>query len=530
MDSQRLKVILVVAFAAFAALYLGIAAATAQLEAIAWVAAALIVVFILALGKNVWALIPVSLVLAGYINFLPGNPMPWWCAAAVVGGMTVIRFLMHRTECFEFHFTWLDFAVLLQMVAVGQAFMRNPTGLSILGDDMVGGKPYFAFGLAAVGYFLLSIVKTDLKTMKWVVIFMVLAAIADGALMLASVFLPTLAALTLPIYSGASFGAAVTGESNTDVENTRLVGARELGESLGLAAFTIFRPLTTINPLYPLRFCMMVASLGGILLSGFRSTLGLLAIYAVVSSLIRRRTTDLLIGGFVAIPLLVLLIMTDSVQKLPYGVQRILSVLPVTVEAHISEGAESSSEWRFEMWKLALSSDRYIRDKWLGDGFGYRADELAAMMDSAFGDQRKMAGWNSMDAMMAKGSYHGFHVETIRMTGYFGLLCALIGMMIFFRHAWRQIQHFRGRDEWGFILYLCIPYLIYPFYFMLVFGAYRSNFPVVILAAGMIKILDNIRVRELAEAKTRQQVQEPSGTPVRGLPPNRHPQPAMKVR
>jgi hypothetical protein len=223
--------------------------------------------------------------------------------------------------------------------------------------------------------------------------------------------------------------------------------------------------------------------------------------------------------------------MTDTVQKLPYGAQRILSVLPVNVRHDARQNAQGSSDWRFEMWELALTTDRYISNKWLGDGFAFRADELAIMQDAAFGANRISGSKNlGQDLMMAKGSYHGFHVETIRMTGAFGLLCALIGLGIFFRYAWIQIQHFRDRPEWPFILYLCIPFLIHPFYLMLVFGAYRGGFPQILVAAAMIKVLDNIRVSELTTARAQAPVAlpEPAQASGRRLPPGRFPQPAMK--
>lgn len=500
MDSNKLKVVLVVIFAAFAALYLGIAAATAQMEAIAWVVGVLGFVFVLVLGKHVWVLIPVCLALGGNINLIPGSPAPWWGAVGVVGTIFTMRFFL-RTSDFQFRFTWLEFAIFIQIVAIGQAFVRNPTGLSILGGDVVGGKPYIIFGFAFAAYALLSVVRTDLKIVRWAVIFAVLMAIVDGGLMLMSVLVPALAMKILPIYSGVSFGAAASGREAGDTADSRLSGAREIGEPLGVAAFTIFRPMSTLNPLRLLPFLLMVSSLGFVLLSGYRSILIYLAIVAVVSSLIRRKLFDVVFCGTLGLFTLTFLVVTDTVQKLPFGAQRILSELPVSVRPDAREAATKSSDWRFEMWRLALTTDRYISNKWLGDGFAFRADELAVMQASLQGDGRGSARFQGQDVMMAKGSYHGFHVETIRMTGAFGLLCALIGLGIFFRYAWIQIQYFRGRPEWGYILWICIPFLIHPFFLMLVFGAYRAEFPQILVAAGLLKVLDSIRVREIAETK-----------------------------
>jgi hypothetical protein len=137
---------------------------------------------------------------------------------------------------------------------------------------------------------------------------------------------------------------------------------------------------------------------------------------------------------------------------------------------------------------------------------------------------------NQQDLMLAKGSYHGFHVETIRFNGFVGLIAALVAMGIFFKYALNLIRHFRGRQEFGYVLFICMPYLIYPFYYMLVFGSYRNAFPVVLAGAGLLKILDTIRIRELATTRAETPLPEPSQSPVRSLPPGRFPQPSMRIQ
>ena len=501
MDSSKIKVIIIAVLAAFFALYLGVAAATAQFEAIAWVAGIGCIVLLIALGKHVWCLIPIGLAFAGQVNAVPGSPSPWWLATIAVALMFTIRFLSRKHD-FQFRFTWLEFAILLQVIAVAQAFIRNPAGLSILGGDTVGGKPYISFAMATVAYLMLSVVNTELKIVKIVIMFVIGASFLDGGLLLASVYAPALAAAVLPIYSGVSFTAAVSGTTVVDTESYRLDGAQVIGSQMGIATLTLFRPLTTINPFYPLRFLMIVSCLSLVLLSGFRSVLGVLVIYGVVSYLIRKKMADVLIGAMIAFIGLTVLVVSDSAQKLPFGAQRILYVLPINVSDQARQDAEQSSDWRFEMWRLALTTDRYINNKLLGDGFNFRRDELAAQLAISFGDTRMASNVDSIDNFMSKGSYHGFHVEAIRMTGALGLLCAVIALIIFLKYAWRQIKHFRGRPEWGFVLFICIPFLIHPFYLLLIFGAYRTGFPDILVAAGMIKVLDNIRVRELAAIRS----------------------------
>jgi hypothetical protein len=524
-DSSKIKVILIVALAMFFALYLGVAAATAQLEAIAWVAAALGIIFVLALGKQVWVLIPISLMLSGGINALPGAPLPWWAATAVVGTVLLLRFLTRKTDTFIFRFTWLDFAIALQVIAVAQAFVRNPTGLSILGGETVGGKTYLIYGLSFIAYTTLSVMQSDIKKFRIVVFVMILVGCLDGLLIILTQLSPLVAGITLPLYSATDFNAAQGLE--IDVNESRLTGAQDLSRTLGLAAFTLFAPLSTCNPLHPVRFMMAMSAVALCLLSGFRSALGALLIFFVVGTVVRKRYQDLMLGMVAALLALALLMGSGLTRELPFGAQRILSVLPfVEVNDNTRQNAEDSSEWRFEMWRLVLTTDRYIKNKLLGDGFGYSADELRAALDSAMGDQRMLGQANQQDMMLAKGSYHGFHVEAIRFTGVFGLIMALVSMGIFFRYSLKLIRHFRDRPEWGYVLFICVPFLIHPFYYMLIFGSYKNVFPVMLAMAGMLKILDNIRFSELAAAP----VPEPSQSPVQRLALGRFPQPAMKTR
>jgi hypothetical protein len=531
MDTNKLKHILLAGLTLFGALYLGIAAATAQFEAVAWVVGVGGFIFLFALGKNVWCLIPVALAFTGQVNAIPGAPSPWWIATLAVASMFAIRFLTRKHD-FQLRFTWLEFAIFLQVIVVAQAFVRNPAGLSVLGGDTVGGKPYISFALATLAFFLLSVVRSDLKTIKVVMCCAILASFMDGTLFFLSFLAPGVAAAVMPLYTGVSFQGAISGQAVGDSATHRIDGAQNIGQSLGTAALTLFRPITTINPLYFIRFAMMASSIMLVLYSGFRSVLGVLATYAIVSTVVRRKYPDILIGGGLAFLILCALIVSGSVQKLPFGAQRILSVLPIEVSDRARDDADNSSEWRFEMWRLALTTDRYIQNKILGDGFNFRSDELAAQIAAAYGDQRASLNFDSMEQFMAKGSYHGFHVEAIRMTGAIGLLAAVIALFIFLRYAWLQIQHFRGRPEWGFILFICIPFLIHPFYLLLVFGAYRSGFPDILVSAAMLKILDNIRVAELAEerAKVSQPKPEVDQALGRTLPHGRFPQPAMRSR
>jgi hypothetical protein len=540
MDSQKLKVFLIIFLCALAAIYLGVAAATAQVEAIAWVAGGLSIVFILALGKNIWLLIAAGAVLNGGLNFIPGSIAPWWFAMMLTAFIFTLRFAMRRTNEFTWRWNSMDLVILLHIAMLTQAYLRNPVGLSVFGgsgDGMIGGKPYIIHAFAIACYALLSMVRTDMRMFRIAVIVMICCAFFDGMAILIGSFIPAIAAIGIQFYSGFSFSAATTGVG-ADVGEGRTSEGKGIGEDLGKAAFTLYRPLSTLNPFNFLSFVMVAVAVFSVMISGFRSAMGLLAVYFVVCSLIRRRYADVMASAALGVIALCILFFMGT-DKLPRAAQRILSVLPIPglVDETVTQNAQKSTDWRVEMWVLALTTDRYIFNKILGDGFGMRKDEMDAMIDAAFGDKRGARGLDMQEVLMRRGSYHGFHVQTIRMTGYVGLLAVLILLGVFYRHAWSHIQYFRGRPEWGYILFVCVPFLIYPFYAMLVFGEYRFGLPRLIIMAGFLKMLWNIRYAETKEFAYQQQleVNEAAAQPVQGRerrerPLRGLPAPAMKAR
>jgi hypothetical protein len=141
MDSSKIKTIIIVAVAAFLALYLGIAAATAQKEAVALVGAAVFLTVCLLLGRNIWLLIPATLAMKGNLNFLPGTPAPWHLMTAVAAGFFLLRFAT-RQQQLTIKWTWMETSLALVAISILQALVRNPVGISALGgSDVAGGKP-----------------------------------------------------------------------------------------------------------------------------------------------------------------------------------------------------------------------------------------------------------------------------------------------------------------------------------------------------------------------------------------------------
>jgi hypothetical protein len=500
MDSNKLKVILVVILSAFAAVYLGVAAATNQTEALAWILGGVFVVFVLALGRNVWFLVPAGLLLQGTVNAVPGSPPVWAFGSLIAFSIFAMRFALRKPD-FVLRLDMMDFAVILNLLAIIQAYLRNPTSFLMLGGDLAGGKPYAVFAVAIMAYFFLSTLRTDLSSFRTAILAMVCATLADGVLSLAAEYIPPLAAFVLPIYSNVNFAVAETGQAfSVDLSEARGGGSLAgIGETLAIVLLCFSRPIRCLLPTHPFRLFLFMLAIGLVLISGFRSIAAYIFVMYVTVALIRRNYIDIgavVIAAFLGIAVLA---MSGFAEKLPFGAQRVLSAVPfVKVDEKAKLSGDESSEWRFEMWRLALTTDRYIQNKLLGDGFAMSAREMRAQLDAAQGYAMGAADLDRIEGFMLRGSFHGFHVETIRFTGAIGLLAAVIAMFVFMRKAWQLLMHYRGRPIFGFVAFLAVPYVIYPFWALLVFGAYRSEFPQFLAAAGLLKMLDTLRREELA--------------------------------
>ena len=499
MDSSKIKVIAVLVAAMGIAVYLGFAAATAQLEAVAWVAGSLFLVICIGLGRDVWMLIPPLVFLQGNVNALPGSPPAWALAAVVVAAMYALRFSTRRHD-FVFRIDWLDVAIFLQLVAVGQAWMRNPTGLLLLGGDTAGGKPYFIFGAVALAYLCLAITRPSEKSIRWVVYAMVVIGVLDGIVLILNDYSPDFAQDCLRIYGG-NIGAAVSGQA-LDIEETRGgFGMGVLGRNILLPLFCLVPTIRCINPLRIVPF--LLTGVGSVLtlLSGFRSSVAYFVALFAAAAIARRRLIDILFAGVLGTLAVIVVLGSGHLDKLPYGVQRVLSVLGgASIRDDVRRSAEDSSGERFEVWKIVLTQEGYIQNKWLGDGFSISTREQTAIMASTMRGLNTQMGLDSFKEMcLATGSYHGFHVETIRFTGVLGLACAVFAMVVFFKRGLRLVRHFRGQPLFGPVLYICLPIMIYLFWSLLIFGSYRVDFPPVLIMAGMMKMLDSLRLSQLAE-------------------------------
>jgi hypothetical protein len=228
-------------------------------------------------------------------------------------------------------------------------------------------------------------------------------------------------------------------------------------------------------------------------MSGYRNTVAAVGLTYVLGLCYRGGLSHLIpsvMAGGLALACVAIL---NLVVPLPPNIQRSLSFLPGTWEKRYLEDAGDSTEWRLEIWKEALTSDRWITNKLLGDGLGFTMQELQYQMNRdtrAIGPS--VSGLTAhQEAILANGDYHSGPVQTIRTIGYVGLAVILLFQIRLAVHAHRQIKRCRGTEWFPLALFIGIPLIWAPIFFVFIFGTFASAAASLLLGTAMIRMLQN---------------------------------------
>lgn len=486
MNSVRIQVFLVLAVALFGAIYLGYAAATAQFEAAAWVVGGIGLTICLALGRRIWLMMPFMTTI-GLAFPLPGQPNTHLVGQIIVILFSILLFLTRRLPV-RFKFTSLEFWMLMLIACVLQVYMRNPVGLNAFGSQMVGGKPYFFFALnTIVALIMVSMVVPPVE-LKWVMRLTIVAAAMNFVLSVVGYYSPGIGK-----WIGTASYSAIVGEDTSkavdDTVASRIGFMASYSEHLGRLIISRISPLMCL--FHPLWLFLMITTFAGAAVSGFRSVFGTLIMTYIIGLLYRGGFVQLVVSALMAAVLLAGVSIVNMITPLPPNIQRSLSFLPGTWDQKQLLDAEGSSEWRFEMWRLALTSDKYIRNKWLGDGLGMTIEQLQKSL--ALKDQRAR-GIGGLDthreSVMISGDFHSGPVQTIRVIGYVGLIVLLINFVVVGVHAHRQILRCRGTEWYPYALFIFSKAIFYPFVFVFIFGDFMTGTGVLMVMIGYLRLFE----------------------------------------
>jgi hypothetical protein len=491
MDTSKIKAIIVAVLATFAALYLGITAATAQIETIMWVVSGMGLTICFALGRRIWMILPFM----GALNLtlmIPGQPSSQLLAQVVFSGFCTILFLMRKLSS-KPTFSELGFWVSLLTLCILQTYIRNPVGLNLFGGDSVGGKPYVLYFIALVSSILLGSLRIPPPDLRWILRLSILGGLISFTLQMVGIFIPGFG-----IWYGA-VSATGGNESSIQTGEYGVDRANRIG-FLGIAARNLSLWISAlISPIracfHPLWAPLVLLSLAFAAFSGFRNEIGSVGLTYLVAIAYRGGTSSILLAGLALLSSVILLALINLAAPLPANVQRSLSFLPGTWDQTQVQDSQDSTTWRMEMWEEAIFTDFWIHNKILGDGLGMTREEFTyiqsfenVILGGGVGSGKLT---RAQEFMMASGNYHSGPVITVRAIGYAGLLVFILAQIRLAVHAHRQIQRARNTEWFTLTLFIGIPLIWAPIFFTFVIGDFGPATAGFLMGAALIRILEN---------------------------------------
>lgn len=456
---------------------------------------------IFSMGSNLWMLVPVFWIWTDRISVLP---LPLTVRELVLLFAVAAATFSLPLGGFKFknRFNILDWLVIIMLADVGLVFALNPVGVSALGSDTVGARPYFVIAISFLGYLLVSNQIVSADKARWIPKATLVGAAILSVGKLLCFLAPSLGFILYPIYSGfAPSAQALDPTSVNTAGSTRFTFLLDFSQVLLLFLMASVPPMKIITPLNPVRFILYMTGVIGLFVSGFRSWVIAYGAYFFIAGYFWGKWKEVSKLALIGIVGLLAVIITNEVSPLPVGVQRSLSFLPGNWDKESVEGAESSVDWRIDMWKDTLFTDNVITQKYIGDGFGYSAREM-----KIFNDMRFTSGGASSEAYQEyfkiTGSLHSGPLSSIRYVGYLGFLLFLTSSIIVSISYARTIRRLWGSPFRLFALFVGIPWVFHPLYFLVIFGSFDHALPNLIFGIGLLKMLQNtLRNEELKKAQ-----------------------------
>ena len=397
------------------------------------------------------------------IFFLPGKPAVYLPMLVVSLGISV----MHRAISRRMHFLRAPQITLplLFMIAVVllTAKLRGGIGLHSLGSETMGGKKYVLLLAGILGFFALTAQQIPRERARLYAAFFLLA---PCICILGDLF-PILPSWCYFIYlfvspdyytmTGNGFGnfmrfGGVGGFGSTCYYFVLAwFGVRGIflaGKQWRVAALLLFTALTFFG--------------------GFRGILlNCAMVFAILFYLEGMHKTKLL-PILVGIGLLGAVICLPMANRMPLAVQRVLSFLPVKIDAGVRSDAQASVDWRIQLWKALLPQvPRYLL---LGKGYAITQGDWELMgRDTAF---------HSIDpaeqGLAISGDYHNGPLSVLIPFGIWGA----IGFIWFvFAGLWALNQNrlYGDPDLKTINNTLFAIYLTTTFCFFFVFGTFSGQ-------------------------------------------------------
>ena len=306
------------------------------------------------------------------VFFLPGHPTVWLPMMAASLGISVLQRTLNRDMRFLPTPRLFWPLICLLGVTLITAEMNGGIGLHSLGSDISGGKRYIFLICGILGFFALKAQRIPPER----------AGLYLGLFFLSSCF-SVIGDLYSYLPQQFNFIFWLFPANTYVTEITQQVGVARFGglDSAAQAIFFVMMAKYGIRGIFmPCRLLRIVIFFGCMalgLLGGFRLLLITFALVFTMQFFLEGLHRTKLLPMFIFAGIFASALLLPLADRLPFAIQRSLSILPIHVSAAARADADASSAWRLAMWKAVLP--QVPKHLLRGKGYGLTEEDFTAM-------------------------------------------------------------------------------------------------------------------------------------------------------
>jgi hypothetical protein len=370
-----------------------------------------------------YVLLVLSINLSMTLFFLPGHPSVFMPMLAISLGISVLQRCLNKDMRFISAPQITKPLICLAAVVLVTAKLTGGIGLRSFGSDAMGGRGYIELFAGILAYFALTARRIPPQRAGIYIALFILPLCANviGDL---DIFLPSSFSFLYWFFAPNTY---ITSDSEINSGAMRFGGVALMSQaiiSLMLARYGVRGIFLSGKPWRTVALALFfVLALFG----GFRSIIITCAMIFLIVFFLEGMQRTTLLPLFLFIGLFAAVLAVPFANKLPYIFQRSLAFLPLNIDPAARYDAESSSNWRFEMFDAILPE--VTSHLLLGKGYVLSQTDFQDISTSGF----HALSADESNAALA-GDYHNGFLSVVMPFGIWGLI-AMVWFSIAGCHA-----------------------------------------------------------------------------------------------
>ncbi len=406
------------------------------------------------------------------VFFLPGLPTVWLPMMAASLGISVLQRTLNKNMRFLPTPRLIWPLMCLLAVTLFTANMNGGIGLHSLGSDVSGGKRYILVICGILGFFALK-AKRIPPERAWLYIGLFFFSGCFNIVGDLVSFIPRQFYFIFWFFPPNYYAFGDTAMGGV-ARFSGLNGAAQVVFFLMMARYGI---RGIFMPFRLLRIVILISCIALGLLGGFRILLITFALVFTIQFFLEGLHRTKLMPVFIFAGIFGFALLLPLADKMPFAIQRSMSILPVHINAAAKADADASSGWRMAMWKAVLP--QVPKHLLLGKGYGLTEEDFTAMSMASHSIDFA-ADWGAAIA----SDYHNGPLSVILPFGIWGVFAVL---WLFIAGGWSLFDNYRYGDPSLRTInaLLFAMFITRTFLFLFIAGSLYSDIPVFAGYLGM---------------------------------------------